>query len=395
MTESDEADTATEPKLFRAVFHSDTRVRLRQQATDPAGEWTFRFDAPGNVVRAEGVVRDSVRVDEEGIPWQPGLEVAVEVEAEGVEEAEAVALSVAETALFMLACARRAPVRQAKLHVLYEIGPDVSERVFRQVFWGFPVPTGHATADQDAIVQLWNQLMTVSDRIQHRVVVSLSWFRLALEEADPLMRFVRLWLAAEALDPLLRDLYGLKQYEESQPEPVEKKKPPSNPGLRELERRTFGDASEVIRGALKLRWAVFHPQRKTRLQLLAMAKPVNGPLEDLIVAGWRAALGMTEDPFPETSVGPETMNFILDGLIVDYDVTQLPSGAHPHMVLTSNPHQLQAPTAPGSITVTSKPTFTLVNLPGETFRCTAQGLAGPSGDLGLTFPDPPEDAASE
>jgi hypothetical protein len=41
-------------------------------------------------------------------------------------------------------------------------------------------------------------------------MLSLSWHRLGMSETDPLTRFLILWLASEALGPLLREHYHVE-----------------------------------------------------------------------------------------------------------------------------------------------------------------------------------------
>jgi hypothetical protein len=114
-------------------------------------------------------------------------------------------------------------------------------------------------------------------RVVWRVALSLSWFRQAAHEDDALFRLLKLWMAFEALEPVLRDHCECEESSGFQ-------------GLRALAEdagigsEQCGTGSEFISTVLNLRRRLFHALRVTGDELKATAQSVLEPLEQGLAA---------------------------------------------------------------------------------------------------------------
>jgi hypothetical protein len=178
-------------RLFRLVCFADTHFRLMERPGDASARWTFNFnEEPPATVRVRDVV-----VTEDEIPWHRGLELEVDLAAADLQEAISSGVRWAETTLTLLAAAGRAPASPAEPHAAYEITPGVREREFAQWYADLPILLGKTPVVQDAFAALFNPILagppgTDDWRLTQRLMLSLSWHRLAMSETDSLTRFL-------------------------------------------------------------------------------------------------------------------------------------------------------------------------------------------------------------
>jgi hypothetical protein len=281
-------------RRFRIVYSTETQFRLMERPGDPPARWTFNFteEADSATVR----VRDFVSTEDE-IPWHRGLELEVDVVAADFDEAIGMGGQWAETALTLLAAAGRAPATPAEPQVAYEITPDVREREFAQWYTDLPILVGKTAVPREAFAALFNPLLvgppgTTDWRLTQRLLLSLSWHRLAMSETDPLTRFLILWLAFEALTPLLTEHYGVE--------------PEGFQGLRALAAEDREDGSEFISQALGLRRDLFHTRRVPIEGMKERARNYLPRLQRLLVLGWLTILDRDQSElalFPKGSGG--------------------------------------------------------------------------------------------
>jgi hypothetical protein len=307
-------------RLFRFVCFADTHFRLMERPGDAPARWTLNFnEKPPATVRARDVV-----VTEDEIPWHRGLELEVDLAAADLQAAISSGTQWAETALTLLAAAGRAPASPAEPQVAYEITPGVREREFAQWYTDLPILLGKTPVAKDAFAALFNPLLagppgTDDWRLTQRLMLSLSWHRLAMSETDPLTRFLVLWLAFEALTPLLTEHYGVD--------------PEGFQGLRSLADEVADDGSDFISQVLGLRRDLFHTRRVSIDGMKERAREFLPRLQDLVVLGWLTILGRPQSElavFPSAAVVPYPARLIVFATIVQKDEAVWGSGHHPH-----------------------------------------------------------------
>jgi hypothetical protein len=173
------------PKLFRVALLGDTSLRLMEKAGDEPSTWRLPFTSgPVRLV----AVRDLVSRDSEGLPLHHGFQYVVEIEHTDIDRAVTEAHSWAETAAFMLGAVSRAPVGRLFFQIAYEITPGIEERLFRQAYWNPPIPTSKPTVNQHTFGELRERIDVLGNdpgalKLLWRSILSLSWFRQALEVA--------------------------------------------------------------------------------------------------------------------------------------------------------------------------------------------------------------------
>ena len=119
------------------------------------------------------------------------LQLQVEITADDVLSAADAAKNWAESVLTLLTGAARAPAGPAELEVAYEITPGIREREFAQWYTDVPVLLGKTPVTREAFGALFEPLLVfdpgISDeRLSHRMMLSVSWHRLAMAETDRL-----------------------------------------------------------------------------------------------------------------------------------------------------------------------------------------------------------------
>lgn len=340
-----------------------------ERAADPPASWAFNFterDTPVAVL-ARDVVEE---VDD--VPWHHGLEIQVDLSASDMDSATASGANWAETVLTLLAAGGRASAGRAEPILAYEITPGIQEREFAQWYPDIPILVGKTPVTQDAFGALFNPLLVSGpgpedDRLAQRTMLSLSWHRLAMGERDNLTRFLILWLALEALNPLLTDVYGVE----------------SNgfQGLRALADETGQGGSALISAVLGLRRDLFHTRRVEVQGMKDRAAEYTPSLQNLLVLGWLKVLARSLGElslFPIEAVIPYPPRLIVFARIVQEDTTVWGPGHHPHFEGRNKPIRVDAGD-PRDVGVTFETNLTVRNADAmQLLRMEIRGPAGPN-----------------
>ena len=216
-----------------------------------------------------------------------------------------------------------------------------------------------------------------SQRLLFRLVISISWFRLASEESDATFRFVKMWMAAEAIDPVLAEHYGINETSGFQ-------------GLRRLA-ADIQIGENVVSDALNLRRHMFHALRTTGDELRTMAQPLRAPLENLIVSSWRVLLDIQPGTLPDESVVPNPTHLKLFAELHHEDATTWGEDHHPYLELKELEFKRVDTGNPRELKFTTTHTHTVRNVEGA--RVTQTEIWGPGGPKQITTEEgpPPED----
>ena len=342
---------------------------MEKPGDDPA-RWNFEINIPEGQVRVS--VRDRVELVND-VPWHRGLEVQVDRPAPDIDAAVDAAIGDAETVLIMLAAAGRAPVGSVEPWVAYDITPGLAERDFVQWYYDVPIVVGKTPVKTAGFGKLWGALFIegkgVSDqRLQWRVLQSMSLHRQALDETDPLTRFLILWLAFEGVGPLLADHYEVD--------------PSGFGGLRALADEVLGDpaGSDLITKALGLRRELFHalrmvvPEAKERASELSRTSRCLSYVRGLIVLDQP----FEADDFPATSVVPFRPHMRVRATLLHEDETTWGPDMHPHLEGRLTPIRVPGPD-PRDITLTFETSLTVRNADQvQPRRVEIHGPSGPS-----------------
>jgi hypothetical protein len=374
-------------RRFRVVLHANSHLRLMERAADDPVIWTLKVTHPEQG-ETEISVRDEMTVAGDDVPVHVGLVIVVERNAisleQGIEEAELEAARV----LALLTAAGRAPTSDRRLLVAYDITPGANERRFRQWFWSTPFALGKTPVPQPVFGDLFQGFTSSGNKkMAWRLHQSLSWHQRALEETDAIARFMGLWIACEALEPRLRDLFGVR---DRPPEAkgllyrLKIRRAPSRvafPGLKALA-EAEGVATDLVRRAYTLRNDLFHARRVDVSELLAKARQSIPELEELLPSAWARLLGLPErtPDFPEVSVVPHAVGMFFDALLLKQDESQWDLFKHPHLVGEIN--AVRKPTDdPRDVRADYPTNFKIRNVTGDgdTWRGLGVGIVGPSG----------------
>jgi hypothetical protein len=377
MTTTSRSDNAVHgERLFRVVLFSESQVRLMERTGDEPMSWRLPHeDSPVRLV----VARDVISADE--VPRHLGLQYVVEVAAPDIEEAAERAHRFAESTAIMLSAAGRSPVGRVHVRLAYEITPNLAVRDFRQWYWDIPLPEGKRPVATEA----FNALRTRTDELQSpederllwRTVMSLSWFRQAAQESDALFRFLKLWIAFEALEPVLSAHYGIEDTAGFQ-------------GLRALaehaEIRTSeaGTGSEFISTVLGLRRELFHARRARGDDLRATAESILQPLEEALARAWETLLRIESATLPDESVIPHRLNLTVFARLHHGDAGTWDEANHPALVLKTFDVKRVPGGDPRDLRFTIQSTHTVTGADGA--QVTRMELRGPTGGT-LTVED--------
>lgn len=375
---------STSTRVFRVVFNGASSLRLMGRPGDPPSTWRLPFASPP--VRLV-TVRDVIVVDDD-LPRHVGLQYVVEIESATIDEAAREAKSWAETSAVLLAVTGRAPVERLSVFVAYDITPRIQERDFRQWVWDPPLPVGKVAANSGVFGEVRERIDALANRkpvpnLLWRTILSMSWFRQALEETDPIFRFHKLWIALEALNPLLDEQYSI---------PTDGRR--GLQGLRRLAEEV-GYGSDWVSATLKLRRDLFHGLRLSADNLRTRAKATLGQAEGLAVAGWQLLLGL-EQPFADESVVPHPLQLEIRAVLHHSDETTWSASSHPYLDVHLRPEKVETG-EPGQVGFSLPMTCTVRNV--DALRITAHGMWGPTGYRALNLEDPvdsqPHPGASE
>jgi hypothetical protein len=316
---------------FKVVLKASSQLRLMEKAVGPAGSWLLNKNEPGE---PQVRVLDDV-LEENNIPWHRGMMFEVTLSADAIDQAVENARGEAEIAATLMAAAARAPVGPARPVLAVDVTPGLEDREFLQWIYGGPIIVGKTVVTPRAFGAFHDPLLgeggavTNNRRLLERVLLSLSWYRFALDETDALTRFLHLWLAVEALEPLLADHFE----RDSQ----------GFGGLRALAEEHAdhpGEGSEGVSAVLGIRRALFHPQRRNIQTLKDSARDHIEFVETLLHHGWGAVLGVhdLDERLPAGSVTALDAYMLIRATVVHADETF--GGRLPYLVSEIEPYRV-------------------------------------------------------
>jgi hypothetical protein len=363
-------------KRFRIVLRTDSHFRLMERAGDDPMTWNLNTRDPEGDETAISI-RDEVEVRGQDVPVHTGLVIVVECSADSLEEGIDKAEGDAAVALGLLSAVARAPTANRRLLLGYDITPGQAERRIRQWFWETPFALGKTPVPQHVFGDLFKSFTKCSDRkLSWRLSQSVSWHQRALGEADAVARYMGLWIANEALEPRLRELFGVK-VEESEAESQI-----AFPGLKALA-EAEGVGGGVVKDAYTLRNNLFHARRVEAPVLVTEARRLIPQLEALLPSAWARLLGISErtSDFPETSVVPHELGMFFDAVLLGQDEKQWDGRRHPYFA--GKIDAVRRPTEDPRDLSADYPTNLQVRNVGEegdaTWRALGVGIVGPSG----------------
>lgn len=353
---------------YTVVLKSASQLRLMDKTVGRPGLWLLNREAPDDT---EVRVRDDV-LEENEIPWHRGMMFEVTCEAPTIDDATEAARGEAEATATLMAAAARAPIGPARPVLAVDVTPGIEDRSFLQWVYGGAVVVGKTVVTPPAFGAFHGALLergspgTTDRRLLERALLSLSWYRLALGETDALTRFMHLWLAVEAMEPLLADHFGC----DSQ----------GFGGLRALaetqQTNDPGAGSKRVSAALGVRRALFHSLRVNVQELKERAREQIEFAESLVHRGWGVILGVgdLEARLPTASVTAFDSYVLIRATIVQQDETF--GGKLPYMVSELEPYRVN-PDDPDNLNVSYRGKLTLRN--ADVARLHRLEIRGPQG----------------
>jgi Apea-like HEPN len=372
---------------FRLVLRTNSHVRLMERAGDDPKIWTLKTDHPQDG-ETDISIRDEMTRAGEDVPVHAGLVIVVDRNANSLEQAIEDSELEAARVLALLTAAGRAPTSQRRLLVAYEITPDARERRFRQWFWNTPFVLGKTPVPESVFGDLFQGFTGTSDtKMAWRLNQSLSWHQRALAETDAVARFVGLWIACEALEPRLRELFGVRDEAPKQQGILYRlklRRAPlrvSFPGLKALA-DAEGAPDDLVKRSYTLRNDLFHSRRVPASVLVERARQSMPELEGLLPSAWGRLLGLSErtPDFPKVSVVPHAVGMFFDALLLNQEEGQWDVFRHPHLV--GKIDAVRNPTDdPRDVSANYPTNFQIRNVTGdgETWRGLGLGIVGPTG----------------
>ncbi len=298
----------------------------------------------------------------------------VACEAPTIDEAVEAARGEAEATAILMAAAARAPIGPTRPVLAVDVTPGIEERPFLQWVYGGAIVIGKTVVTPEAFGVFHGALLEpgspgITDRrLLERVLLSLSWYRLALGETDALTRFMHMWLAVEALEPLLADHFGCASKGWG--------------GLRALaeaeQPHEEGEGSKRVSAALGVRRALFHSLRVNVQELKERARQQIEFAESLLHRGWGVILGVEglEERLPTGSVTAFDAYILIRATIVEQDETF--GGRLPYMVSELEPYRVN-PDDPDHLNVSYRGKLTLGNADfARMHRLEVRGPQGPN-----------------
>jgi hypothetical protein len=307
-------------RRFRVVFFMLSGARLQEHAQDPPG--VLKIEVTLETDSAEVFLRDRVETVD-GIPVHRGIEAQVVVGAADFDEAFAMARGLASLYCTALSTASRSWIDAPEPVVAYEITPGVTMRAFRQWYPDLPVPTGKTTVPAEALRLIQERLLGLPTSDPHTFFIRMAseFYTGALREIEPVLHFMLLWPAAEALDDPLRCLL-------SKVGPDQR-----HWGMTALARQQ-GEDPRLIDDAYKLRSDLLHGRAgRTSQDLIADATKLGDRLEALIVSALWLVLGAGEalPLLPSTVTSGHPVRQILHAEI-EGDPAGWHYDSHPHAI---------------------------------------------------------------
>jgi hypothetical protein len=285
-------------------------ARLAENIADAPGAWKFRVqgDSPFEVR-----MRDVM----EGPLHHRGLVLRVDLDAEDPVSAGNEAVGHAEPTLAFAAASARAPIGDVIPLLSFDVTPDIEEREFAQWFYDLDFPLGKAPASVKIFGPLLQAVFESADtRVRSRLTLSVSWYTRALRETQPLIRFLMVWMALEAVSAPLADRLSIED----------------NHGHQSL-RRIANDPAEgrgFLSEVLDVRRKLLHDLRTSPGTLAPRADAALPRMENVLLAAWSELVdpGLA-DSFPAASVNPSPLRLILLGVFSDRALPERDEGTEP------------------------------------------------------------------
>lgn len=379
---------------YRVVLRTDSHLRLMERPADDPVIWNLNTIHPGEGT-TEVSVRDEVNVIGTDVPVHVGLVIVVDRNATSLEDAVEKAENDAAVTLALLSAGARAPTSNRRLLLAYDVTPGASSRRIRQWFWDTPFVLGKTSVPQPLFGDLFQSFTECTDeKLLWRLSQSISWHQRALTEPDAVNRFMGLWIACEALEPRLREIftyndetrkpYGIVLRVQTKPLKLKFERQRSRlvfPGLKALAQSEGADG-DLVKSAYTLRNDLFHSRRIPATTLITRARDVIPGLETLLPSGWARLLGISErtHDFPEVSVVPHAVGMFFDAELLDQNESQWDVFRHPHFV--GKIDAVRKPSAdPRGVSADYPTNLTVQNISGDqgTWRGLGAGIVGPSG----------------
>lgn len=348
---------------FRLVYLATTAVRIMEHAADSPAAWAFELSSTERVL-----VRDVVDQHDE-VQRHQRLCLLVTCEGEDLDdELEQHARSLAETTLILLSAAGRAPTGDAEFFVGYEISDERDGRQFLQWLPAPELPEPRTPVPEALMGAIWDAInaATSSDPpLAQRAVLSMSLYRRSARETEVLFRFTNLWLALEAMNPRLADVYGVADDERQ-----------GLAGAKRLVDEVTGDPT-VFGAAVKARNDLLHANRVLPEEIRRRVQPQLADLDRSVIAGWRKILSLPETLiWPASSVWPYPNRYVLRA-VLQPDVEGWSEDRHPwfDMQIALEPKTAERL---GQITYSQSAKFTMHNATnGSQIRFEQRGADSP------------------
>ena len=309
-------------RRFRVVFLAVSGVRLHDKPAEPASTWTFPWQIDGEDVQV--LVRD--RVDSSrGYPQHLGLEVQVELPASDLDQAFQRASSLASMHLELLSTIGRGPCGSPE-HVLgYEITPGTEEREFRQVHGPLTFPIGKTPVPNPPFGDFFEAYVGLRDpSIRYPILMAVQFYAAALREVEPVLRFMLLWLACEAIEDSLR-------------RKLDRKRKDRNWGLKALAEQQ-GDSADLIDDAYVLRNDIFHVRGGVDVgEIPVRAGSLADRLEPLVAPGVLVLLdlGGRTDQLPTQAATAHPVRLVFSATVRG-EPQMWSADSHPHVEVDFN-----------------------------------------------------------
>jgi hypothetical protein len=363
-------------RLFRVVMTAESNLMLMDAPDSDPQVW--RFDMPANPDVRLVVIHDVVS-RAEGWPRHLGLRTVAEVAAVDIDAAMDAAKEQVEMHVMLFAVAARAAVAPVHVQLAYEITPGIVERDFVRIAWGSIIPSPKRVVPRERFNAAWDFLFNEplpDPRHGERITLSMSRYRLSLDESDPAARFLQLWLAAEAISAVVADHYEIEGDQGWQ-------------GLRRLaDELGLGKEEEARTGkdfvsqVLAIRREIFHAMRLGSREVRARLAHLIDELDLLLVAAWRRLV-----PFDAAIESGDSMNaapvyLVFTGTLVEPDESVWDLNTHPDVEL-AEAIELAPEQQPGQLNLQFRSSFTVRNakaLRPKGIR--VHGSRGASGSLG-------------
>ena len=237
-------------KKYKVVLRSDSALRIKENGG------TINLDFNLHDIKANCFFSDIVEVHD-GIKIHRHMQVEVDI----IEKDINIAIEKAERfSDFLLANASfssNALVSTPKVHIAYDITPELSERELVQYFYDIELPQ---KAKRN--IEFFNFDLLLKKQMKYkrsdRISRAIRWYRKYLSEEDILDRFNYLWVALESLNPLLSRKYNLHAMIQRCPECKYEREVPSAIGIKHIFHSYFKNSENLYNEVNDTRVGLVH-----------------------------------------------------------------------------------------------------------------------------------------